>query len=135
MRNYCGHELPEGLRKNQQLASALVTPTTKDDNHDELISAEEIVRSGRMSAQDWERCRDYSLRLFAYSQALALSRGLILADTKYEFGREPVSGEIMMVDELQTPDSSRYWIESSYHERMAQGQVSTPTHIDKQTNI
>lgn len=123
VRNYCGHILPEGLRKNQKLSHIMLTPTTKDDTHDELISAEEIVRSGRMSQEDWNICSNYALTLFEYSQQLALTKGLLLVDTKYEFGRDIQTGEILLIDEIQTPDSSRYWLAESYDEKFAQNQV------------
>jgi phosphoribosylaminoimidazole-succinocarboxamide synthase len=82
VRDYCGHRIPEGLRKNQRLQMALLTPTTKSDEHDELISAEEIVQSGLMSLEDWETCATYAHRLFAYGQQKAAENGLILVDTK-----------------------------------------------------
>lgn len=122
IRNYCGHVLPEDLKKNQKLSSNLLTPTTKDDNHDELISAEEIVSSGRMSFEDWMQCETYALELFSFGQIKALESGLILVDTKYEFGKDS-EGNITLIDEIHTPDSSRYWIAKSYSERMAEGKV------------
>lgn len=118
VRNYCGHILPDNLKKNQKLDQILLTPTTKDDTHDELISAEEIVQSGRMTQADWDVCSNYALKLFEFSQKVALERGLLLVDTKYEFGRDCETGEILLIDEIQTPDSSRYWIAHSYQERM-----------------
>jgi phosphoribosylaminoimidazole-succinocarboxamide synthase len=124
VRNYCGHLLPEGLQKNQKLSQIMLTPTTKDDTHDELISAEEIVTSGRMSKEDWEICSNYALKLFEYSQQLALTKGLLLVDTKYEFGRDNQTGEILLIDEIQTPDSSRYWLAHSYEERFLNHQVT-----------
>jgi phosphoribosylaminoimidazole-succinocarboxamide synthase len=123
VRNYCGHLLPEDLQKNQKLSHVMLTPTTKDDTHDELISAEEIISSGRMTQQEWETCRDYALKLFEFSQQVALTRGLLLVDTKYEFGRDIETGEILLIDEIQTPDSSRYWLAHSYEERFAAQQV------------
>lgn len=123
MRDYCGHSLPEGLTKNQKLEINLLTPTTKDDAHDELISGEDVVRSGRMSQTDWDTCSAYALRLFQWGQHEAKSRGLILVDTKYEFGRDLQTGEILLIDELHTPDSSRYWIAASYEERFARNEV------------
>jgi phosphoribosylaminoimidazole-succinocarboxamide synthase len=104
MRFYCGHSLPEGMVKNQKLEKNLLTPTTKDDVHDELISAEEIIASARMTKEDWEACARYAEELFDFSQKLALEKGLILVDTKYEFGRDE-SGTIILIDEIQTPDS------------------------------
>jgi phosphoribosylaminoimidazole-succinocarboxamide synthase len=116
------------LVKNQRLASNLLTPTTKDDAHDELISAEEIVSSGRMSQSDFDVCARYAHEIFSFSQELALQRGLILVDTKYEFGLDP-DGRILLADEIHTPDSSRYWMSDSYEQRFAAGQ--RPDSFDK----
>ena len=129
VRNYCGHILPEGLIKNQKLDENKLTPTTKDDAHDELISAEEIVSSGRMTLEDWKVCSKYAHDLFAYSQERALEKGLILVDTKYEFGKD-MDGNILLIDEIQTPDSSRYWLAHSYGSRMDAGEE--PENIDKE---
>ncbi|KAG5176802.1 hypothetical protein JKP88DRAFT_270814 [Tribonema minus] len=130
VRQYCGHALPEGLRKNAKLPTGnLLTPTTKDAVHDELISAEEVVSSGRMTQEDWDRCAEISHALFALGQRVAAQRGLILVDTKYELGKD-AAGNIIVVDEIHTPDSSRYWIADSYETRMAAGQE--PENIDKE---
>lgn len=129
VRHYCGHHLPEGLIKNQKLDQILLTPTTKDDTHDELISEEEIISSGRMTAEDYKICKQYAYALFEHGQTLALTKGLILVDTKYEFGKD-VNGEILLIDEIQTPDSSRFWIASTFAERMAEGKE--PDNIDKE---
>jgi phosphoribosylaminoimidazole-succinocarboxamide synthase len=86
VRNYCGHILPEGLIKNQQLDEIKLTPTTKSDEHDELISAEEVVSNGLMTQQDWDTCSSYAHSLFRRGQQLAAETGLILVDCKYEFG-------------------------------------------------
>ena len=123
VRDYCGHILPEGLKKNQKLDGIKLTPTTKDDEHDELISAEQIIASGLMSAEDWTTCASYAHQLFANSQHIALSKGLILVDTKYEFGKDE-NGVVLLADEVQTPDSSRYWVAESYESRMTAGEVS-----------
>eukprot|EP00300_Choanocystis_sp_HF-7_P016505 c19428_g1_i1.p1 GENE.c19428_g1_i1~~c19428_g1_i1.p1 ORF type:complete len:353 (+),score=83.94 c19428_g1_i1:21-1079(+) len=128
-RSYCGHTLPDGMVKNQQLERALLTPTTKDDKHDELISAEEIQSRGLMSAADWDTCQRYAHQLFAFGQRVAASRGLILVDTKYEFGKDG-SGQVVLIDEVHTPDSSRYWVKDSYEERFQQG--ANPENIDKE---
>jgi phosphoribosylaminoimidazole-succinocarboxamide synthase len=122
VRDYCGHLLPDGLLKNQKLDNIKLTPTTKDDVHDELISAKEVVSSGRMTQAEWDTCADYSHKLFSFGQSKALEKGLILVDTKYEFGKD-AAGNIMLIDEIQTPDSSRYWIADSYDARMVLGQV------------
>jgi phosphoribosylaminoimidazole-succinocarboxamide synthase len=129
VRQYCGHSLPEGLQKNQILAKNLLTPTTKDAVHDELISAEEIVSSGRMTQEDWDATARYAHELFAFSQQKAAEKGMILVDTKYEFGKDS-EGNIVLLDEIQTPDSSRFWIASSYKERFNAGQE--PENVDKE---
>lgn len=129
VRSYCGHTFPDGLRKNQKLQTNLLTPTTKDDAHDELISAEEILSRGIMSAADWAACSRYATELFAFSQAKALERGLILVDTKYEFGKDK-DGNILLIDEIQTPDSSRYWIASTYDAKFSANEE--PDNIDKE---
>lgn len=128
-REYCGHRLPEGLVKNQKLPGSLITPTTKDDQHDRPVSPAEITGEGWMTAADWERCRDVALALFAFGQAKAAEHGLILVDTKYEMGRD-ADGRILLIDEIHTPDSSRYWIADSYERRMAAGQE--PENVDKE---
>ena len=129
IREYCGNKLPEGLVKNQKLNNNMLTPTTKDVHHDRPVSPEEIVSGGLMSAEDLERCRQAALKLFAWGQEKARENGLILVDTKYEMGRDP-DGEIVVVDELHTPDSSRYWLADSYEDRFRQG--LEPENIDKE---
>ena len=127
VRKYCGNDLPDGLVKNQRLPEILLTPTTKEEA-DELISPKEIVDRGIMTQEDWDLCADYALRLFKFGQEEALKRGMILVDTKYEFGHD-VDGNIILIDEVHTPDSSRYWINHSYEERFQNGQE--PENIDK----
>ena len=129
-RDYCGHKLPEGMVKNQKLWTNLLTPTTKDDEHDALISAEAIVRDGIMTKADWDFCAAKAQAIFAHGQKLAAEHGLILVDTKYEFGRDVATGEILLIDEVHTPDSSRYWIAASYEANMAAGKQ--PEQIDKE---
>lgn len=128
-REYCGNTLPEGLVKNQKLESNLLTPTTKDAQHDRPVSPEEIVSSGLMSAENWELCSQAALKLFAFGQEKARENGLILVDTKYEMGVDE-EGTITLVDELHTPDSSRYWLADSYEDRFRQG--LEPENIDKE---
>ncbi len=128
IRNYCGIALPEGLRKNQKLDQALMTPTTKDV-HDRPISPREIVAEGLMSADDWEQASAIALRLYQFGVEVAAKHGLILVDTKYELGKDH-EGNIVLVDEIHTPDSSRYWLAHSYVERFAQQQE--PENIDKE---
>eukprot|EP00276_Gloeochaete_wittrockiana_P001145 CAMPEP_0184672396 /NCGR_PEP_ID=MMETSP0308-20130426/86075_1 /TAXON_ID=38269 /ORGANISM="Gloeochaete witrockiana, Strain SAG 46.84" /LENGTH=333 /DNA_ID=CAMNT_0027119719 /DNA_START=138 /DNA_END=1139 /DNA_ORIENTATION=+ len=129
IRNYCGNSLPDGMIKNQKLTGNIITPTTKEKSHDRPISPEEIVSEGWMTREDWDRARDIALKLFAFGQKVAAEHGLLLVDTKYELGKD-ADGNILLVDEIHTPDSSRYWIASSYEERMAQGKE--PENIDKE---
>ena len=128
-RSYCGHALPDGMKKNEQLPRNIVTPTTKETAHDRPITAKEIVAEQWMTADQWEFASVKALELFSFGQKLAAERGLILADTKYEFGVTD-DGEILLIDEIHTPDSSRYWLDDSYAERLAVGQE--PNMIDKE---
>ena len=128
-RKYCGNDLPEDLVKNQKLTANMLTPTTKEEHHDRPIAPDEIVSEGWMMQEDWNYCSERALELFAFGQKKAAENGMILVDTKYEMGRDS-SGEIMLIDEIHTPDSSRYWIAKTYGERMAAGQE--PQNIDKE---
>ncbi len=128
-REYCGIKFKDGLRKNERLPEPLMTPTTKDKVHDRPISAKEIVAEGWMSQQDWDEASDAAMRLFKFGQQMAAKHGLILVDTKYEMGRD-ADGNIMLIDEIHTPDSSRYWLASGYEERFAAGK--DPDNIDKE---
>lgn len=130
VRNYCGHALPEGMIKNQKLAQTLLTPTTKEEDHDRPISLQDIVKQGFMSQTDLDVCASAALQVFALGQSVALQRGLILVDTKYEFGKDAVDGTIRLIDEVHTPDSSRYWLASTYERRVAEGKE--PDNIDKE---
>lgn len=130
VRDFCGNQLQDGWKQHQKLPYNMCTPTTKDDIHDELISGQQVVRSGRMTQEEWNYCEQKALELFAFGQQEAAKRGLILVDTKYEFGIDPETNRILLIDEIHTPDSSRYWIAHSYEERMAQG--LTPENIDKE---
>tara|TARA_Y100000588_G_scaffold7232_1_gene8503 strand:- start:3574 stop:4533 length:960 start_codon:yes stop_codon:yes gene_type:complete len=127
-RNYCGNELAEGMVKSQKLPENILTPTTKSE-HDEPVSLEEIVSMGLMNEEDLAVCSKAALDLFVYGQQVAAEHGLILVDTKYEFGRDQ-NGVIRLIDEIHTPDSSRYWLANSYEERFAQGE--NPENIDKE---
>jgi len=129
VRDYCGVPLAEGLKKNQILSHPVLTPTTKEKVHDRPISPKEIVAEGWMSQADWDAASAAALKLFQYGTEVAAKHGLILVDTKYEFGRDS-SGNILLVDEIHTPDSSRYWIAKSYAERFATHQE--PENIDKE---
>ena len=128
-REYCGNSLPEGLKKNDKLDKPMLTPTTKDKVHDRPVSREEIIDLGLMSAEDYDLAAKMSLDLFAFGQETAKKNGLILVDTKYEVGTDS-KGNIKFVDEIHTPDSSRFWISSSYKERINSGQE--PENIDKE---
>lgn len=128
IRTYCGVTFPEGLRKNERLEAPVLTPTTKAE-HDRPISPAEILEEGWMSEEDWEYCSAKALELFARGQEIARKQGLILVDTKYEMGRDR-EGTIRLIDEVHTPDSSRYWLADTYEERMAAGE--NPENIDKE---
>lgn len=128
-REFCGNTLPDGMVKNQAFATPIITPTTKSDLHDEKITPTEIVAQGLMTQEDWDECAAIALKLFARGQEVAREHGMILVDTKYEMGRD-ANGVITLVDEIHTPDSSRYWIADSYNEKFAAGQE--PDNIDKE---
>jgi phosphoribosylaminoimidazole-succinocarboxamide synthase len=129
-RSYCGHALREGMRKNEQLPQVLLTPSTKDDLHDRPLAPAEVVALGLMTQAEWDFVAQRALALFAFGQAQAARRGLILVDSKLEFGRDARTGEIMLIDEVFTPDSSRYWLAGSYAARFAEGRE--PENIDKE---
>ena len=128
-REYCGNILSEGLKKNQKLEANMLTPTTKEEHHDRPIAPPDIVSEGWMTQEDWDYCSQKALALFAFGQQKAAEHGLILVDTKYEMGRD-TDGTIRLIDEIHTPDSSRYWIAETYDERMSAGQE--PQNIDKE---
>jgi phosphoribosylaminoimidazole-succinocarboxamide synthase len=129
VRSFGGLVLPDGMTKNEPLPGNIVTPTTKETKHDRPITAAEIVAEGWLTASEWEFCSVKALELFAFGQKVAAERGLMLVDTKYEFGVTE-GGEILLIDEIHTPDSSRYWLSDSYEERLAAGQE--PNMIDKE---
>ncbi|GAX26231.1 phosphoribosylaminoimidazole-succinocarboxamide synthase [Fistulifera solaris] len=130
VRSYCGHELADGMVKNQKLPTNLLTPTTKEEEHDRPISMKDIVDEQWMTPDDLEVCAEAALKVFALGQQIAAEHGLILVDTKYEFGRDEETGEILLIDEVHTPDSSRYWLASTYQQKVALGQE--PDNIDKE---
>ncbi|MBR5905460.1 MAG: phosphoribosylaminoimidazolesuccinocarboxamide synthase [Bacteroidales bacterium] len=120
-RTLCGVTLPEGLRENEKLPQPIITPTTKAaEGHDEDISKEEIIARGIVPADEYEQLEQYTLALFQRGTEIAAKRGLILVDTKYEFGKK--DGKIMLMDEIHTPDSSRYFYAEGYAERLAKGE-------------
>ena len=120
-RELCGVKLPDGMRENERFPEPIVTPTTKaDEGHDLNISKEEIIRQGLVSKEDYEVIEDYTRRLFKRGQEIAAKQGLILVDTKYEFGKR--DGKIYLIDEIHTPDSSRYFYAEGYEEKFKAGQ-------------
>ena len=133
-REYCGNHFPDGMTKNQRLSANVVTPTTKAEDHDEPISPAEIVARGLMTQEQWDEASAAALRLFEFGQKRASERGLLLVDTKYEFGldfsEDNKKGKITLIDEIHTPDSSRYWLRDSYEQRLREGKE--PESIDKE---
>lgn len=129
-RTMYGHTLPDGLRDNQRLPQPIITPTSKafDAGHDEPLTPDEILAQGLLTAAQWQTVSTYALALFARGQQLAAERGLILVDTKYEFGTD-ADGQIILADEIHTPDSSRYWIGETYPAKFAAGE--RPDSFDK----
>ena len=120
-RTLCGVALPDGLRENDRLPEPIITPTTKAvEGHDEDISREEIIARGIVPADEYAELERYTLALFQRGTEIAAKRGLILVDTKYEFGRK--DGRIMLMDEIHTPDSSRYFYADGYEERLERGE-------------
>ena len=120
-RTLCGVPLPEGMVENQKFPSPIITPTTKaDEGHDENISKEEIIRQGLVSKEDYEQLEKYTCALFQRGTEMAAKQGLILVDTKYEFGKK--DGKIFLIDEIHTPDSSRYFYAEGYEERLKNGE-------------
>ena len=132
-RTIYGYHFPDGLRKNTLLPEPIVTPTTKPAAgtglHDEPLTWAEVVERGLVGRERWERLTEVAVELFTEGQRIAAGAGLILADTKYEFGLAE-DGELLLIDEVHTPDSSRYWVAASYAERMAAGEE--PESLDKE---
>ena len=120
-RELCGVKLPEGMKENERFPEPIITPTTKaDEGHDMNISKEEIIAQGIVSAEDYAVMEDYTRKIFARGQEIAAKRGLILVDTKYEFGKR--DGKVYLIDEIHTPDSSRYFYADGYEEKLAKGE-------------
>jgi len=130
VRDFCGHRLPDGLKKHQKLPEPILTPTTKapKGEHDVSGSREEILATGLVTARDFDEAAVIAMRLFAAGQRSCAERGLILVDTKYEFGRT-ADGKLVVIDEIHTPDSSRFWRAGTYEERFHAGQDPDP--LDK----
>lgn len=121
IRELCGVKLPEGMVENQKFPEPIITPTTKADaGHDENISKEEIISRGIVSAEDYAVMEDYTRKLFERGSKMAAEKGLILVDTKYEFGKR--DGKVILIDEIHTPDSSRYFYADGYEERLKNGE-------------
>lgn len=122
-REIYGYTFPEGLRKNQVLPEAIITPTTKGGptGHDERLTCQQVTQQGLLDPQTWDKAQKAALGLFKQGQEIAARAGMILVDTKYEFGRAP-DGQILLIDEIHTPNSSRFWKASSYQERFEQGE-------------
>ena len=119
VRDFCGNKLPDGLRKNQQLARPILTPTTKSEKHDRPLSRDQAVKEGLVTAEVFDRAADICFRLFKRGSEHARKQGLILVDTKYELGWR--DGELVVSDEIHTPDSSRYWFADTYGDLFAAG--------------
>ncbi len=130
-REFCGHALPDGMKKNEPLARPILTPSTKADkgDHDESVSADELVRRGLVARDELDAAAAIAERLFAFGQRRAAERGLILVDTKYEMGKTR-DGRLVVIDEIHTPDSSRYWYADDYEARLGRGEE--PRGLDKE---
>jgi phosphoribosylaminoimidazole-succinocarboxamide synthase len=130
-RTFCGHALPDGLRKNEALPAPILTPSTKAEKggHDESVSRAELLSRGVIDEATFEEAEQMARALFARGQKICAERGLILVDTKYELGRAP-DGSLVVIDEIHTPDSSRIWLAGSYETRLAGGQE--PESFDKE---
>jgi phosphoribosylaminoimidazole-succinocarboxamide synthase len=134
-RTFCGHRLPDGMRKNQPLPQPILTPSTKaaKGDHDVSVSRDEVLAMGRISPVLFDRAAELAAALFAAGQRHAAARGLILADTKYEIGLDrsrPEGDQLVVIDEIHTPDSSRYWHADDYEARLARGEE--PRGLDKE---
>jgi phosphoribosylaminoimidazole-succinocarboxamide synthase len=133
-RTFCGHALPEGMKKNQQLPRPILTPSTKapKGGHDISVSKDELLAMGQVTPAEFEQAAAIAERLFAFGQARAAERGLILADTKYEMGvlGSGPDASVIVIDEIHTPDSSRYWYADDYEARLARGEE--PRSLDKE---
>ena len=130
-RNIYGYDFPDGMHKNDPLPEPIITPTTKgrEGEHDERITCAEVVERGLLDARTWEQVQAAALSIFKRGQEIAERGGLILVDTKYEFGRSP-DGQVVLIDEMHTPDSSRFWVADSYQAHLKAGQE--PENFDKE---
>ncbi len=130
VRNFCGNSLPEGMKKNQKFATPIITPSTKAEKgaHDESVSKEDILKSGIVDPKIYEQMEKATYALYDFGNKLVAKNNLILVDTKYEFGL--LNGKLVLIDEIHTPDSSRYWIKGTYDAKFAAGQE--PDKLDKE---
>jgi phosphoribosylaminoimidazole-succinocarboxamide synthase len=130
VREFCGHRLPDGLRKHERLPQPILTPSTKAEqgDHDVSVSRDQIIAMGAVSARDFDEAAEYALALFAYGQKKCAERGLILVDTKYEFGKTR-DGKLVVIDEIHTADSSRFWLAETYQAAFEAGE--DPKSFDK----
>lgn len=131
-RELCGVKMPEGMKEYDAFPAPIITPTTKaDEGHDQDIAEDDILAGGLVGAEDWKVIKDYARRLFAAGQEMARSRGLVLADTKYEFGKLS-DGAIILIDEVHTPDSSRYFHVDGWSAYVSGGSPEKPRHLSKE---
>ena len=130
-REFCGHQLPDGLKKDQKLEKPILTPSSKapKGDHDVSMSREELIEHGYITPEDFDAAAEMAMNLFAFGTEHCQKQGLILVDTKYEFGKD-ADGNLVVIDEIHTPDSSRYWYAKSYEERFAKGEK--PESFDKE---
>lgn len=128
-RDFGDFVLPDGMKKNQKLEKPVITPTTKSDEHDKPLTTKEIIEQKILPEELWKQLSETAVKLFQRGQEVALKKGLILVDTKYEFGLDE-NGKLMLIDEIHTPDSSRYWQADSYQARIDAGQE--PQNFDKE---
>lgn len=128
-RNFGDFTLPEGMHKNQKLDTPVITPTTKADDHDRPLTTQDIIKQKIVPEELWRQLAETAVKLFKKGQKIALEQGLILVDTKYEFGLTE-TGQLILIDEIHTPDSSRYWQASNYQQRINAGQE--PEYFDKE---
>lgn len=131
VRNFCGNVLPDGMKKNQKLDKPILTPSTKAEHggHDESVSREQILKRGVVSAEQFDYMADVAMKLYERGVEICARQGIILVDTKYEMGISP-DGEILLIDEIHTPDSSRFWFADEYEKRLASGEEQKK--IDKE---
>lgn len=131
VRNFCGNVLPEGLKKNQKFEKPILTPSTKalHGHHDESVTKEDIIARTDVTEEEYNKIAEASLKLYQRGVEVAAKQGIILVDTKYEFGKTP-DGEIVLIDEIHTPDSSRFWYADEYEKRLAAGEEQKK--IDKE---